>query len=425
MPGYKKPLDQDALTATKKCKWRLYVSNGFRADGKPNRSTKTIGPCSAAQADKLLQEFYLEFSKRPPRESNKITFKQFIPIWLDRHVSKLSPNTLLGQKNAVEVRLQPYFGDMKLNKITTEHVIGFLDDLKNNGDRLDGREGTISQGSIHDLFRLLRSMFNRAKEWNYISSNPCDDVPRDKRPKANYQSKAIFEEEELRIFLTELFKLKPIPRNIKYQLFFYLSLIDGCRSGEHYALTWKDIDFDAKTIIISKDVYSKDRKTYIKNNTKNGVSRTVFIDDLCVELLKKHRENQAKYLKEKQLENKEQYIFIKRIRADGKITDVELPTRSGFHHWLSAFLKRIGLKHIDVHGFRRMAASYSLNNQVPLTTVQQMLGHQSLSTTMIYLRSLLADRQRSAQALSNTYQQLMQPESSATTATDADGSNKE
>jgi integrase len=74
---------------------------------------------------------------------------------------------------------------------------------------------------------------------------------------------------------------------------------------------------------------------------------------------------------------------------------------------MRSFLKKNGLPSIDVHGFRRMAASYSVSNQVPLTTVQTMLGHKSLSTTMIYLRTLNNSRKEGVEALSNTYQQLM------------------
>ena len=71
------------------------------------------------------------------------------------------------------------------------------------------------------------------------------------------------------------------------------------------------------------------------------------------------------------------------------------------------FLKKNGLPVIDIHRFRCMAASYSINNQAPLTTVQTMLGHKSLSTTMIYLRTLNTSRKEGVEALSNTYQQLM------------------
>ena len=90
MPGHKKPLDPNLLANTGKCKWRLYVSNKFRADGKPNRISQTIGPCSEAQADKKLQELYLEFTKKPPQNANRIRFNQFAEIWLERRRNAIS-----------------------------------------------------------------------------------------------------------------------------------------------------------------------------------------------------------------------------------------------------------------------------------------------------------------------------------------------
>ena len=91
----------------------------------------------------------------------------------------------------------------------------------------------------------------------------------------------------------------------------------------------------------------------------------------------------------------------------GSHPEAELPSRSSFHHFMRKFLIKNNLPVVDVHGFRRMATSYSVNNQVPLTTVQTMLGHKSLSTTMIYLRTLNTSRKEGVEALSNTYHQLM------------------
>ena len=122
-------------------------------------------------------------------------------------------------------------------------------------------------------------------------------------------------------------------------------------------------------------------------------------------------------MKKKGLTNPHKFIFIKRLcEGDGKVV-VEPSGRSAVYHWLTAFLKRHGLPHIDVHTFRRMAASYSVNNQVALTTVQQMLGHKSLSTTMLYLRSLTTNRVDSVQTLSAAYQELMNDSSSDETDT--------
>lgn len=408
MPGYKQALDKEMLKASKKCKWRLTVSNGFRADGKQNRGTKTIGPCSAAQAEKELQIFYLEFCKKAPDPSYKLTFAEFVDIWRERHVKNLSPNSQKsGGHMFVDTRVTPYFGAMRLNKITSEHVADFFVDLKIHNERLDGRPGVLSPGSIFDIFKTLRSMLNKAVEWGYIPTNPCNAVSRDKRPKKNFRTKPILDEDDLATFLQKLFELKETATNVKYQLFFYLSLIDGCRSGEHVALTWDDVNLSSKKITISKDVYEKGGHTYIKHATKTESIREVYCDDLCVELFGKYKVFQEAFLKKKGYTNPNNYIFMKRMRAGDGREVVEPAGRSAFYHWLRAFLKRNGLPHVDVHGFRRMAASYCVNNQVPLTTIRQMLGHKSLSTTMIYLRSLELNRQAGTQVLSDAYQKLL------------------
>lgn len=406
MPGSKTPLDREAADAKRECKWRIYVSNGYRPDGKPNRASKTIGPCSEAQAEKELQKYYISFINKSPASAKKMTFASFVEVWKERHVSYLSPNTQRGHLSAVNARLLPYFGRMFIVKIKSENVISFFDEMKQTGERLDGKSGSISQGAIFDYFKILRSIFSKAVEWGYLSANPCNNVPTYKRPKARYKTKPILEEEELSKMLTALFNLKPTPTNVKNQLFFYLSLIDGCRTGEHLALTWDDVNLTAKKINISKDIYDKDGKTLIRNTTKGGTSRTVYCDDLCIDLFKKHREYQEEYLKENGLTNPSNYIFLKRKRL-GDDKTVELPDRSSFSHWMTKFLKRLGLPHIDVHSFRRMTASYCLNNNVPLTVIQQMLGHKSPNTTLIYLRSLSNSKLEGTQTLSNKYQQLI------------------
>ena len=407
MPGYKSPQDPELLKTTGKCKWRLYVSNKFRADGKPNRKSVTIGPCSEAQAEKKLQELYLEFTKKAPQNINRIRFSEFADIWLKHHSKTLSPNTHAGNTNAIDIRLKPYFGHIRLNKITADIIMDYIAELKTFGERRDGRSGKIAPATIFGLYKILRAMLNKAKEWNYITHNPIDDIPKDKRPKPNYKVKPILEDNQLSILLQKLFEMKENGMAVKNQLFFYLALITGARTGELLALTWNDIDYTNKRITISKDVYRDKKKTLVQNRTKGIEARTVYFDDFCLELLKKHKAFQTEWLRERKMDNPHLYIFIKRTSRKPYRPEAELPSTSSFHHFMRKFLKKNGLPAIDVHGFRRMAASYSIINQVPLTTVQTMLGHKSLSTTMIYLRTLNTSRKEGVEALSNTYQQLM------------------
>ena len=384
-------------------KYRLYVNNGFRPDGKPNRATRTVEAKSDRAAEKLLEAFYAEFTAKPPQTSNKTIFRDFAEIWFKKHEQYLSPNSQHGDMSMVNQRLVPYFGNMRLTKITETHITGFFEELALNPARLDKRQGQLSAGSMYNLFRVLRSMLNKAVEWGYISHNPCNSLPKDKRPKKKFEKPPILEDEELKIFLKELFGLRDNATNTKHQLFFYLSLLDGGRLGEHIGLCWHDVDFEKHVVHIRRGVYTdnNDGKTKAKS-TKNGLSRVVYVDDRVLELFRKHKVYQEQWLSNNGLQNPEQYVFLKtRLKA------TEMPTRSMFWHWLDSFLRKHGLKHIGVHGFRRMAASYSLRNNVPLTDVKDMLGHKDIATTNIYLRSLEDSRRAGANNMSKVYASMI------------------
>lgn len=395
MPGYKRKIGTN--------KYRLFVSNGFRKDGKPNRATKTIIAKSDRAAEKLLQEFYLEFSKKSAQVSNSILFKDFADKWLEEWSRTLSPNTYLGDSSVVNSRLKPYFGNMRLNKITANHIVEYFEDLKISRYRADDKKGKISNGTIFNIYKVVRRIFNKAVEWGYINVNPCNEIPKDQRPKKIYKRPDILEVDELKIFLDRLFALPDNQTNIKHKLFIYLSMVDGCRLGEHIALTWNDINWKEKRISITKSVYVDGGLTCTKETKTLASNRDVYLDDRAIMLLQKHKEFQEEWLRKNGLVNKDNLVFIKR-----KTDSVELPSRSMFWHWLNSFLKKIGLRHIPIHSFRRMAASYALSKNIPLTTVQVMLGHSNISTTNIYLRSLIDSRKECTKAISTMYGDLME-----------------
>ncbi len=48
-------------------------------------------------------------------------------------------------------------------------------------------------------------------------------------------------------------------KNIKYHMFFLLAIYTGLRRGELLALTWKDIDFDNKRILVNKSLVKTEK----------------------------------------------------------------------------------------------------------------------------------------------------------------------
>ena len=58
-----------------------------------------------------------------------------------------------------------------------------------------------------------------------------------------------------------------------------------------------------------------------------------------------------------------------------------------FNSRLSSALKGSGLnKHVTAHVARHTCASRLINRNVPITTIQQVIGHRQIKTTMIYAK---------------------------------------
>lgn len=385
-------------------KWRLFVSNGYDAKGKAVRLSKTVTATSERDADRQLQLFYFEAKKQPVPAKMKIRFEEFVKVWWDRYGNSLSPTTADGDRVAIDGRLLPYFGSMYLAKIKAEHIIAFFEDLGKDGQRRDGKSGKLSKGTIHLTYRVLRAMLNKAVEWKYLAVNPCNLIPKEDKPKAIHAKRPILQENELGNFLRILFALPDNATNVKYKLLSYLDLFTGIRRGEIFALRWHKIDFENRTIDVKKSSYVEKGGTVKLKDTKTDESkRAVYIDDRLVELFKKHKEYQEKWLHKYDITNPGNYVFLKR---DIRSKEAGIAHPSGFYHWLVAFLEHNDISKVCVHSFRHMAASYALANNVPLTTVQAMMGHTDIATTSIYLHSLEESRRRGAETMSGVFKNL-------------------
>ena len=84
------------------------------------------------------------------------------------------------------------------------------------------------------------------------------------------------------------------------------------------------------------------------------------------------------------------------VRPDGKPF-----TREGLNYHVVKWLKRAGVRKPDgeaAHAFRHTYAKGLVAQGVPISTVQQLLGHRSLDTTAIYLRMTGAELGEAAKA---------------------------
>lgn len=125
------------------------------------------------------------------------------------------------------------------------------------------------------------------------------------------------EKEELALLLKTA---KEQGLELDYLIFLILSYT-GIRVGELVALKWKDIVFINQTISITKTYYNPNNNTVqfqlVTPKTKKS-RRKVVVDEVVIDALKQHKENQEKIIKQLgDAYTNQHFIFAKTERQPG------------------------------------------------------------------------------------------------------------
>lgn len=166
------------------------------------------------------------------------------------------------------------------------------------------------------------------------------------------------EEEDLPMILSrnELLKLFVAAENPKHRLMLIMVYASGLRRNELLNLKIEDIDTnDGKyRLRINRSKGNKDRYTVLSKD-----------------LLPYLRDYYKGY-------KPATYLFNGRKKGQPM-------TAGGLRHALKRANKKAGIKDVNLHILRHCFASHALEDGMNISTLQYILGHKSLKTTMIYL----------------------------------------
>jgi integron integrase len=173
----------------------------------------------------------------------------------------------------------------------------------------------------------------------------------------------------------------------------------GLRLGEALAIRVLDIDFENGIITVRRGKGDKDRTTVLPKTLIPKLQEHLkLIEKLHYEDLKKGYgiirlpDCLAEKYPNANKEFKWQYFFP----ADKRIFDKKLNKYIRFHLHPSSIQKAVKKatdktninKKVGTHTFRHSFATYLLSNGYDIRTIQELLGHKSLRTTMIYTHVL-------------------------------------
>lgn len=136
----------------------------------------------------------------------------------------------------------------------------------------------------------------------------------------------------------------------------------AARREELFRLLWSDVDFDSRKI----------KLTARKNKTATWIARNVPISQPLFLALGAHR---------------------KTLPGNGPV----FPNPRSGARWITReklmprLCKLSGAPPFGLHGIRHLSASIMAAQNIPLPTIQRFLGHENLTTTQIYIKSLHVD----------------------------------
>lgn len=347
------------------------------------------------EAEKRLREILREIDEgKYLSEKGDITLREYIEDWLKIHACnrKLRESTVESYRSLLFQHVIPELGQYRLCDLQPYHFERLYAKLLEHGRKRG--EGGLSVRTVQYIHSLLFMIFQRAvKVSKILHSSP---IIEEIRPRDNEDE--VFEDFE-----------EPIDRRgdvivlnrAEIKLFFERNQNDrfielyrvvfgtGLRVSEVLALKWSDIDFEAKTIRITKQVVRKKAKglDFGPPKTKAG-KRVIDVDDDVIAALKRQRQKQAQEkLKAGDAYRDEGLVFATEL--GGKFDPDRLVQR-----YFKPALRRAGLQvanlpHVGLHLLRHTHASLLVAAGVDIKKIAERLGHKDAGFTLkTYVRTV-------------------------------------
>jgi integrase len=318
---------------------RLYNRNGILyIDINGKRSSTKLK--DTPNNRKLLANQYKnsEFFKKFDVKTKSKTVLELCEEVLEEKDKRLQPTTMQTYYSSFTSRIVPKFDKKYPNEITPIFLKEWYSTFKD--------KSTLNTC----VNAILKPAFENAIIEGYLKTSPF--IVSFPTMKSDYEMKP-FNLQEIDLILS--YEDNP------YKNFLGVAFFTGARTGEILALEWKDIDFEAKTISISKTRTAGFTKA---PKTKSSI-RIIDMLPQCEIFLKE----------QKKVTGLSQNVFL---RENGKIYR---SSNDLLYKWYQ-LLEKLNLERRSIYQTRHSFASNMLSNKEEPLWVSQMLGHKNLNITL-------------------------------------------
>jgi integrase len=224
--------------------------------------------------------------------------------WLeDSAKGDLAPRTYHNYRLQIRRHISPAFGRLKLSRLTAAHIQSLY------AAKL---RGGLKPASVRYIHAVLHRALEQAVRFNLIPFNPASRVD---PPKVRQEEITPLDSEQARAFLSAA-------RGDRFEALHVISLTVGLRMGEALGLRWSDIDFNAKTLRVSRQLQRvRDGGGLVFSEPKNASRRTVDLPQRAVEALRSHRKRQL----EEKIGHWRSHVFLRSLLVPATLSKRSIP----------------------------------------------------------------------------------------------------
>lgn len=385
-------------------KYRVFICNGFKADGKVNRTSKVITAKSLRDAEKQANALEVDFKRgQQVQFTHAPTFNDLVEKWREMKKPGMDYKTQERYEGFLKWFMVPYFGTMKVKDIKAYNITDYLKTLEKDGVRKDGKSGGYSEKTIRHHYMFIQTLLSFAVEREMIDLNPCIRL---KAPKVHKRHPGYYEDQQIGKLLqcldseynNAIIAAGGVEGTFSFEnlnsrqctdifnaymrkIYILVALVSACRRSEFIGLKVENVRFENNSILINQTGhYTVEKGLYFTSYLKNdSPSKTVDMPVVIMEQLKEYIQIRKAFIELMGWEDSG-YLFIS--LKTGKVTTAGGPMMPDIiSQWFTKFLKRNNLPKITLHEVRHTSISYLINRGVDIKKVSDRAGHQNTRTT--------------------------------------------
>ena len=321
------------------------------------------------EAERLLRERVAAVEGGTHVARSSETVGEFTTRWMGTYVEQNTGlKTQQGYASLVKRNILPYVGSVRIQELQPAQIQQMYRQI---GERTGPR-------SVQATHTLLHKALNDALRWGLVVRNASDatTVPRVERKQIDAWSAA-----DVNAFLVA-------SGASRFRDIYRLAVETGMRRGELAGLRWADIDLEAATLLVARQVQRITGRGLVVNEPKKSSRRLLELSSTAVELLRSVRRAQLEAKVAAEDWQDTGHVFT---GVSGRILDPERISKD-----FAKIVERAGLPHLTLHGLRHTNVTLMLKDGVDVMVASRRAGHASVRITLDLYGHLLPGMQGKA-----------------------------